>query len=378
MTTPVVISGDGVLSRVGELLQRHRPHRIFLVPGRASYLQCGAKAILDRELASFDVAHFFDFTPNPQLGEVERGVFELREHDADMVVAVGGGSAIDIAKLINACAASPASCEDLITGKLTPESASLPLIAVPTTAGTGAEMTHFAAVYIGEAKYSMAHASMLPDAVILDPSLTASLPPSVTAATGIDALAQAIESHWSVGATIESQHYAIDAMGLIWNNLERAVTAPNAEVRDAMLSGASLAGQAINISKTTAPHAISYGLTARFGVAHGHAVGLTLGALFEFNGRADLTSVSDPRADDHLLASMKTLCTHLGVASTAAGQQRLHDLMEAIGLETQLRKLGVTRSDLPSLAASVNLERLGNHPRRLRVADIGRILESVY
>ena len=377
----VLTEGSGSLSRIAELASRYNASSVFLVTGKASYRGCGAEAVLDSVLADKRVVRFCDFTPNPQLRDVENGVSIFRESDCDLMIAVGGGSVLDIAKLINICAASEtarASCADLITKRAQPTATRVPLIAVPTTAGTGAESTHFSTVYIGDAKYSMAHPSMLPQVVILDPTLTASLPAAVTAATGIDALAQALESFWSVGATAESRGHALAALPLVTGNLELAVNHPSERAREMMLRGANLAGQAINISKTTAPHALSYAFTARYGIPHGHAVGLTLGAMFEYNACATAETTIDPRGLNHVHSSMEQLAKSLGVAVPSQGRARLGELMNAIGLTTSLSTLGVPRADLESIARSVNLERLANNPRSMSTDDVGSILESVF
>src|SRR5690606_25840825 len=139
-----------------------------------------------------------------------------------------------------------------------------PLLAVPTTAGTGSEATHFAVVYIDGVKHSLAHPLLRPDLVILDPLLTYAMPPGLTAATGLDALSQGIEALWAVGATTKSVGYAARAVELAAGALETAVIAPDRTARRAMMEAAHASGLAIDISKTTAPHALSYAISTDF------------------------------------------------------------------------------------------------------------------
>ena len=368
----------GSVVRVAGLLDEVGAERVFLVTGRASFASSGAEEALLPALSARRVVHFRDFSPNPSAEEVERGVALLRREPCQAVVAVGGGSVIDMAKLVNLCAAHEGPTRDYLTGSRRFARAALPLIAVPTTAGAGAEATHFATVYVDGAKHSAGHPSMRPDHAILDPELTATLPPAITASTGIDALAQAIESYWSVGATEASLALAGDAAERAIAHLAPAVRAPTDEHRREMLDAAHLAGRAIDVSRTTAPHALSYAITLGFGVPHGHAVGLTLGAVFPYNARVSESDVGDPRGPGWVRERMAELCGVLGCEEAESARTLLHELMERIGLETRLRKLGVSRGDLPGLVRSVNEERLANNPRVLPAAEVGRILEDVY
>src|SRR5262249_51347864 len=138
----------------------------------------------------------------------------------------------------------------------------LPLVAIPTTAGSGSEATPFAVLYVGHVKHSIAGPAMLPDVAIVDPSLTDSMSPALTAVTGMDAFSQAVESYWCIHSTERSKAYARRAIALVLEHLEVAVTAPREENRRAMSKAAHLAGRAIAITKTTGAHALSYPLTS--------------------------------------------------------------------------------------------------------------------
>ena len=368
----------GTIADLEALLTRYDAKRVFLVTGKRSFTMCGAQAKLAVSLKDCDVVCFNEFTPNPQARDVAEGVRRFRSAQCDLVVAVGGGSVIDVAKLINLCGSNPGETEAFITGEAAFQRRGKPVVAIPTTAGSGAEATHFAAVYIGEKKYSAAHPRMQPDHVILDPELTMTLPPAITAATGIDALAQAIESCWSVGSTADSRRDSLAAAPLVMSNLAGAVAAPSVDNRWAMLEAAHIAGQAINVAKTTAPHAISYTLTSRFGIAHGHAVGLTLSSILVFNAHVDNTDSNDPRGVGFVRSRLDEINRALGVSSVVAAKDALDALMDRVGLERRLRDLSVTRSDLVSIAKSVNAQRLANNPRVMSPEVIGRILESIY
>lgn len=372
-----VHSGPGSSAELGGILTRLGARSVFLVTGRASYAGSGAEAALAAALEGRRVVRFCEFEPNPTVDEVERGVGLFSSDPCDVLVAVGGGSVLDMAKLVNACAAS----EGEVPAQLRNEVAlapGVPLVAIPTTAGSGAEATHFATVYVEGEKYSTVDEGMRPTEVILDAQLTATLPAALSASTGIDALAQGIESYWSVSANEQSLADAREAVQLATRSLVAATCNPDEASRRDMLEAAHRAGRAIDRSRTTAPHALSYALTLGFGVPHGHAVGLTLGAVFAWNAHTGAGDLSDPRGSEWVGARMGELCRLLDCSDGDAARTALDGLMGKLGLETRLRALGVSRSDLPALARSVNEERLANNPRRLPPEAVGQVLESIY
>ena len=256
---------------------------VALVTGRSSYARTGAAAFLAPLLAGRTIRHLTTPSENPKVDGVDTLLRSLAGEKIDAFLAVGGGTAIDTAKLLNLALASRRSIRRLsqeVPGAVVPS----PCLAIPTTAGTGAEATHFAVAYDGEVKYSIGHGAFAPSHVLLLSGLTVSLSPYQTACTGFDALAQALESLWAKGSTEESRHHARAAIELL-SVLPEAVNAPSLETRTRMLEGAYRAGQAIEISRTTAAHALSYVLTARYGVPHGHAVAMVFPYVFRLNNR---------------------------------------------------------------------------------------------
>jgi alcohol dehydrogenase class IV len=378
MQSPVSRFLGNNLLRIADVFDTIAPRTVFLVTSKSSYVSCSAEAKLMPLLHGRDVVHFREYSPNPTTGDLERGLEVFRARRPDVVIAVGGGSAIDIAKLINTCGVHDGEAGDFIHGRRSFETRGRPLLAVPTTAGTGAEVTRFAVVYGNGRKFSVVHDFLLPDHYILDPSLTASLPPRVAASTGMDTLGHAFESYWSVGSTVDSRACAREAIVLAIDQLGPAVCCPSEAAREAMLRAANLSGRAINVSMTSAPHALSYAFTLRFGVPHGHAVGLTLGAVFAENAEVTSDDVIDGRGIEFVKERMAELGHLIGAFSPTEGSRVLSHFMATLGLETRLRDLGVTRADLPGLVDSVNQQRLANNPRRLSPARLGRILESIY
>ncbi|SVD90379.1 uncharacterized protein METZ01_LOCUS443233, partial [marine metagenome] len=258
-----------------------------------------------------------------------------KKNNCDIIIGAGGGSSIDIAKCINVFQSNESNFEAIIKNPSLIKNKGVPLIAIPTTAGTGSEATHFAVMYQNKIKYSIAHPNLMPEYAIVDAQFTFNLPPYITACCGFDALGQAIESFWATGADDLSKRYARKAIIKIKGHIIDAVNKSDKYSREELAHGAFLSGKAINISKTTAPHAISYPLTSDFGIPHGHAVALTLGYFFEINENfEDENLAQDRRGADYIRNSMKKLRGILNWSSPAEARKKWFGLMKDCGLGT--------------------------------------------
>lgn len=324
--------GAGEISKLASIVQTLAPQKIFLVTGKGSYAASGAEEPVTAALAHAEVLHYTDFGALPLDEDVQKGVAAYTAFAPGLVIAVGGGHIMDSAKVVN-----------FLAGKK-------PLIAIPTTAGTGSESTQFAVVYKDGVKTSLESPNMLPTYAIVDPELALSVPKDVALPSALDALCQAIESLWSNKATDTSRAYAQQALALIWPNIVPAIEKRDPFAITALAMGAHLAGKAINISKTTACHAFSYGLTYRFGVPHGIAVALFLPGVWVYNG----FTCPDPSITEE---GIKALLGRFGI--------------------TNLSSFGVTAADIPSLAAEVNVERLGNNPHAISEKDISHFYSEI-
>ena len=373
-----VIIDQGGINTLGALLDDLKAVTIFFVVDKPAYEFSGAAESLQQCFRNRKVTWFSDFELNPKLEDVARGKELFLQQKPDVVIAFGGGSALDMGKLIASCSVQQADLLELVTGKVALESESPPLIAIPTTSGTGSEATHFAVVYVGEKKYSLADKNVLPEYVLIDPGLTHSLPPDPTASSGLDALCQAIESIWSVGANKESVSYAKEALQLALDYIEQAVNAPTPEARMNMARAAYLAGKAINITKTTAPHAFSYGVTTRYGVPHGKAVALTLTSFLEFNYHVDDASCNDPRGVSSVKSRIKEeILKLLGDGSMEQAKARLDEIKKSVGSPLRLSEVGIKQEDIPELVDMVNLERLSNNPRKITKPEMEAMLKNI-
>lgn len=370
--------GRHELDSLTRILQLHTVYNILLVTGQQSYnknpLRCHFESLLD----GYHVWRYDAFKVNPTMDDLIKGAKIVAELKPDLIIGVGGGSVLDTAKLLCILPNNEQEIEDTIKGIRSVVESKIKLILIPTTAGSGSEATPFAISYIQKTKYSIASPWLLPDHVIIDPALSDSMPAYLTAVTGSDALAQAIESFWSVNATKESLEYARESIANILPSFEEAVHAPSKHARDKMMLGSYQAGKAINITKTTAPHALSYGFTQHYGIPHGHAVMLSLPEIFRLNTYKALDELSDKLSYLEYPKRIKKLCQLFGKEEPEEVALYIEKLLDKIGLERKLRKLGIPVDDLPLLVDQVNIERLNNNPIRLTRQQLLTVLENIY
>lgn len=232
-------------------------------------------------------------TPNPEMASLDELALRYREGRFDAVLALGGGSALDTGKILAVLLGIPGTFTlhaHFTEGVSIPEAMALPVIAIPTTAGTGSEVTPFATVWDARSvkKYSLAHSRMFPELALLDPELTYELPWNITLATGLDAFCQACESIWNRNANPVTLSYAFEAARLAWDALGQGEALMSSRRhRSSLMQASLLAGLAISHTRTALCHSMSYPVTARFGLPHGIACGFTLPAVLRYNSTAD-------------------------------------------------------------------------------------------
>ncbi len=366
------------LSQLSELLGKLKTKSLFLVADATAFEHSGARQCVTPQLEGLHVTTFTEFEPNPKYDDVLVGLDAFRSSGADTMLAIGGGTAIDVAKLIGTFAVSAGSPRSIILKSQPLSGTPCPLIAVPTTSGTGSEATQFAVVYLDGVKYSVDDPRLLPTYCILDGSLTAQLPPQITAHSGLDAFAQAIESMWSVRSTESSFRNAYEAASLALTHLKAAVDSSCPTAREAMIKAAHLAGRAINQTRTTAPHAISYSITSGYGVPHGQAVALTLGPMLEYNAGVTEADANDPRGSAHTRDRIQKILELLNCETPAEGKRRIQEFIESLGCQSRLSSFGIqTPEQLRDIATQVNVDRLNNNPRKISEEQLIRLLESI-
>ncbi|RCS54893.1 iron-containing alcohol dehydrogenase [Bremerella cremea] len=368
---------EGALAKLGQILREARARQIFLVVDEIAWEHSGAGTVLKNDLQSVHVTRFSNFEPNPKIEDVERGVALCRVAKPDLIVAFGGGTALDVAKMIGAMQRHPSSPRQIALKGLPFPEGSIPVVAIPTTAGTGSEATHFAVVYVDGQKYSIAASCLLPRWAMIDSQLTYSVPAPLTAATGLDAFCQAIESIWAVGATDESIGYAVEAARLAKNNLAEATHRATPRSRGAMCQAAHLAGKAINVSKTTLPHAISYALTSDYGIPHGLAVATTLSSVLAFNYEITEEDCTDPRGVQHVRNRLALVLQLLDATDVETACENVERWIQNINGYPTLAAAGITNDDqIRAITRRVNLERLANNPRRAHQEQLVALLRG--
>ncbi|MFX1557931.1 MAG: phosphonoacetaldehyde reductase [Promethearchaeota archaeon] len=372
--------GYNSIQKLKKILKNNNFKKIFLVTGRKSFEQDEIKHVILKLIDGYDYYHFNDFTPNPNILDVKKGLDIIHQENFDVIVAIGGGSVIDMAKSISLLSKNNEPPEKIIKKEVKITNRGIPLIRIPTTAGSGSEATHFAVVYIGKTKYSLADKDfMMPDFVIVDPQFTLTLPKKITADTGMDALSQAIESFWNTYSTKESKNYSKKAIELIISNLVKSVNQPTRKSRYNMAIAANYAGKAINITKTTACHAISYPITSYFNIPHGHAVALTLPSMIVFNSEVNQNDVLDPRGVKFVKSEMNKLISIIGVSEFQEAEEKIINIMKQINLETKLSELGINSSEDIDIIIRNGFtpNRVKNNPRLLTELQLRKILEGI-
>ena len=327
--------------------------------------------------AGKEVVVFSDLPAEPTYMQAQKLVDEFRESGADFIVAVGGGSAMDTAKLASLLVTDKYTIKDLLDDPLLAVK-TVPTCLVPTTAGTGSEATQNAIVGVPEKelKIGIVNPSMIPDYVILDAEMIRNLPRSIGAATGIDAMAHAIECFTSNKANPFSDTFALEAFDLIINNIERACDDPTAmDAKNKMQIAAFYGGAAIACSGTTAVHALSYPLGGKYHIAHGVSNAILLVPVMEFNEPAirDRLAV----AYDRVVHGEKT-CTTVEEKS-AWVVRRMGEIVKHLDIPTSLKEFNVSPDDLESLVeAGMQVTRLlVNNMREVTAEDARNIYRQI-
>jgi len=376
----LLVCEPGAIGRLGEICADLSASRVFLVtdPGiiAAGLHEAALSSLSDAGLAC---SVFRDVQADPPEDIVLNALDRARAEKIDTVIGLGGGSSMDVAKLIAAlCNSSQALSDAYGIGNLTGER--LPLVQIPTTAGTGAEVTPISIITTGATtKSAVVAPQLLPDVALLDPELTLGLPPQVTAATGIDAMVHAIEAFTS--ATHKNPYsdmLALQALKMMSANIETAVhDGKDLKARTDMLLGSLLAGQAFANAPVAAVNALAYPLGGHFHIPHGLSNSLVLPHVLRFNYETSADSYET-------LARAIMLGTGQGSASDDAVTVSLPDyfeeLMDRLNMPSRLRELNVPEDSLPMLARDAMQQQrlLVNNPREVSEQDALRIYEAAY
>ena len=368
----VIITAKGNYIEFDQWIQENGCKKILMVcDGSIWYMDGFNKHLEEVEKTGVEMIGFRDFQPNPLYESVVKGVELFNDEKCDSIMAVGGGSAMDVAKCIKLYSNLLGDGADgaWLKAEIIPNS--IPFIAMPTTAGTGSEATRYAVIYYNDAKQSVTSESFIPSAVLMDPNALKTLPLYQKKATMMDALCHAIESFWSVNSTEKSKEYSRAAIQAVLKHMD-GYLANTEEGNAGMLKAAHTAGQAINITQTTAGHAMCYKITSLFHSAHGHAAILCDRVLFPWMAE-NTDKCTDPRGEAYLKATLDEIGRAMGCKDATEGAEKLRIIFDSLELEVPT----ATAEQFEILKNSVNPVRLKNHPIALDVDTIDSLYHII-
>ena len=364
-----ILSADNNYAELSAFIKNHKCKRILLVCDNSfEFLNIKDYFSDFSHNMNVELYRFSDFQPNPTYESVEKGVCFFVDNHCDTIIAVGGGSAMDVAKCIKLYS-NMDHTKNYLKQSIVPND--VLFIAEPTTAGTGSEATRYAVIYYNGEKQSVSHISCIPSAVVFDPSALKTLPLYQKKSTMLDALCHAIESYWSVNSDDESKHYSKEAIQIILTNLSLYLENDDKGCAE-MLRAANIAGKAINITQTTAGHAMCYKLTSLYGISHGHAAALCVSKLFPYMIEHSEKCV-DKRGKVYFENICKEIAVSMGCTAAKEGAAELQNIIDSLNPEIP----AANENDFEILKKSVNTVRLKNNPVELNSDDIDMLYHQI-
>lgn len=363
-----IINGKDSTKQIKNVLSELQSKKFLLVCGSSFQYLPVKKYLIETKIPYIT---FSDFSPNPLYEDVCKGVYLFNKEKCDTIVAVGGGSSIDVAKCIKLFCRMNDSINYLEKEYI---DSKVPLIAIPTTAGSGSESTRYAVIYYNGQKQSITHESIIPNYAIVDSNSLKTLPIYQKKCTMLDALCQGIESWWSVNSNDESKEYSRIAIEKIINNMYPYIFENDETAAEHIMTAANYAGRAINIAQTTAAHAMSYKLTSMFNLPHGHAVAVCLPAVWRYM-LSNLDKCIDPRGEQYLQNVFQEISALLKAKSPEDAVCSFEDILKKLKIDNP--KTDKKEEDVYVLSKSVNPIRLNNNPVYLSEEAIKNLYDSI-
>ena len=369
-----LVTGQTALQYLVQAIEHFKVQKPLIVTDQGVVKSGTIRYVLD--LLTIDYSVFDAVKPEPEIEQVQECIDVYRAQQCDAVLAVGGGSALDIAKCVAALAGQVGDIQEFVgTDKI--KSRDIPLIVIPTTSGTGSEVTNIAILSdtANQMKQGIVSDFLLPDVAIVSPLMSVSCPASVTAASGVDALVHALEAYISVNHSDITDALAVQAIELIVEYLPQAYALPsNLIAREKMATASLMAGLAFGNAGVGAVHALAYPLGGKYKMPHGVSNALMLPHVLKWNviGCAERLS--------HIAKILKLNKGQNHQENAESLVEFLHKFSEQFNIPAGLRSFGIKESDIPALAAeAIKVERLlKNNPRQLSVADIEAIYYEAY
>lgn len=359
-------------AKIKNYLLNKKFKNVFIISGKKSYFKSGANKIFESLLINKKIYKYFKKNLVPELTELKKIIKLIKKKKPDLILAVGGGTVIDYAKSAN-CLEENISIKSFKSKKLNFKKKTQ-LCVVPTTAGSGAEVTANAVIYIDKIKHSVENKLIKPNNFFLVPEFIIGSSRKLKASSGFDAIAQGIESTLSLKSNSKSLEFSEKSLEYAFDNFENFIKNPNMYNVKKMSIAANLSGKAISIARTIAPHAVSYPFTSLFKVSHGHAVSLTLSKFIKFNflnldkskNRLILKNKFNKLFKISKTKNINEFCNYL-------------DYLKKIAcLEGKLKNLNINLdSSLEKILSGINLDRLNNNPIEISVNDIKKIFFEI-
>jgi len=347
--------------------------KIFVLCGKKSFVTSGAEELFKKIIIDKEIKLFYKKSELPILEELIEIINDIKNFKPDLILAVGGGAVIDYAKIANVVDVRE-DLADLIVNYSYPfKKKYTKLVVIPTTAGSGAEVTSNAVIYVDSIKHSFESELLIPDNFFLIPEFLISAPNKIKASAGFDAIAQALESLISRKSNDQSIEFASKSLRISINSFISFINDPNMKNATEMSIASNLAGKAISISKTTAPHAASYPFTSLFNISHGHAVSLFFERFFKFN--YDNLDKSETSFD--LKKRFDLIFNLFDVPNINVFNSKISLIKKQAFLEDDLTRLNVDiKKNSESIIKGINLLRLGNNPVKIDGKDIYNIISK--
>ena len=359
-------------NEINRLLKNNRFKKILIISGKNSYYKSGAFKIINTLIKDKEVRFYFKKNYVPKTDELKIIVKFTENFKPDLILAVGGGTVIDYAKIVSCTDYKEISIKKISTGKVHHDK-KYELCAIPTTAGSGAEVTSNSVIYVDKKKFSFESLKLIPDHFILIPEFVSKLKKTIKASSGFDAISQSIESIFSLKSNQKSIYYAKKSLKLSMKNYLNFLKSPNNSNTLNMCLAANFSGEAINISKTIAPHAVSYPFTSHFNISHGHAVSLTLNKFLLFN----YENIKYSQINFDIKKRYEILFSLTKTNSINELDLFLKNLKIQANLEQNYDKLGINiKKNYHKILDGINELRLKNNPIKLKKSDISNIILS--
>ena len=361
-----IIFKSGAIKDINKVIEKNNYKKGILISSKRFIESEYGNEVINSLKEYINDVHF-GISANPTIEDVENTTNAIKNSNADFIIALGGGSILDCAKISSSMAAMHTNIRYFLENKLEINK-NIPVIAIPTTAGTGSEVTSVSVISNKdtEDKFPIKSDYLLPKVAIIDPELTLTVPKSVTASSGIDVLSHALESYYSKNNNPISDLLAIEAIKLVMNNLKHTVNnLDNIEYRENMCQASLLAGMAFAVTGTAACHGISYPLTSKYNIPHGEACGLTQDKVLLLNSIVEFDRIDKLSKD-------------IGYSNVEEFSNSIYKLKQDIGLANNLRDYNIKNEDLESIANLCTSKNILANPYELNKEKILKLLQSIY